>query len=109
MEDAFITYPNPFGKVQEYANIRFFLEDQSNVEIYIFTLVGELVWSRNFTNQSAGVHDGLYDEQYRWYGKNDKDYTVLNGVYLCVLKTTAVTGGTSGQTHTFTKKIAFIK
>ena len=110
MEDAFVTYPNPYGKNQEWANIRFFLENYSNVEMYIFTLVGELVWSRSFQNQAPGSHDGAYDNQYRWDGNNDKGNMVLNGVYLCVLKVTEIgTGGSQGETKTFTRKIAYIK
>jgi hypothetical protein len=110
MEDAFITYPNPFGKIQEWANIRFFLENYSNVEIYIFTLVGELVWSQSFQNQAPGAHSGDSDSKYRWDGKNDRGNVVLNGVYLCVLKVTEIgSGGSGGATKTYTRKIAYIK
>ena len=108
--EEFISYPNPFGKSQEWANIRFFTENYANVEIYVFTLVGELVWSRSYQNQAPGSHDGAYDARYRWDGKNDKGYAVLNGVYLCVLKVTAIgTGGAPGETKTHTRKIAYIK
>ena len=103
-EEAFITYPNPFGRNQDYANIRLFLEDDGDVEIRIFTLVGELVWTKILPNQPQGYHDGLYNEQYRWDGKNDRGKTVLNGVYLCVLRTTV-----NGSTKTFVTKVAYIK
>jgi hypothetical protein len=105
-EDAFITYPNPFGKNQPYANIKFFLDDIANVEIRIFTLVGELVWTRIVNGEIPGVHDGAFEsDKYRWDGTNDRGNTVLNGVYLCVLKTTT----NAGVTNIFTKKVAYIK
>ena len=104
-EDAFITYPNPFGKNQDYANIKFYLDTGGDVEIRIFTLVGELVWTKIVQGETAGSHDGASDSQYRWDGKNDKGYTVLNGVYLCVLRVKEQGGGTK----TYTKKIAYIK
>jgi hypothetical protein len=104
-EEAFITYPNPFGKNQDYANIRFYLETDGDVEIRIFTLVGELVWTKIVQGETAGSHDGASETQYRWDGKNDKGYTVLNGVYLCVLRVKEQGGGTK----IYTKKIAYIK
>jgi hypothetical protein len=99
-EEAFITFPNPFGQLQEYANIRLLLENESDVEIYIFTLVGELVWTRIVRGESRGLHNGLYDEKYRWDGRNDRGNRVLNGVYLCVLK---------AEGKTFITKVAYIK
>jgi len=104
-EEAFITYPNPFGKNQDYANIRFYMETGGDVEIRIFTLVGELVWTKIVQGETAGSHDGAVETQYRWDGKNDKGYTVLNGVYLCVLRVKEQGGGTK----TYTKKVAYIK
>jgi hypothetical protein len=103
-EAAFITYPNPFGKNQDYANIRFFMESGGDVEVRIFTLVGELVWTKIVQGETAGSHDGDSDPRYRWDGKNDKGYTVLNGVYLCVLRVRE-----QGGTKLYTKKIAYIK
>ena len=104
-EDAFITYPNPFGKNQDYANIKFYMDTGGDVEIRIFTLVGELVWTKIVQGETGGFHDGDSDPQYRWDGKNDKGYTVLNGVYLCVLRLKEQGGGTK----IYTKKIAYIK
>jgi hypothetical protein len=104
-EEAFITYPNPFGKNQDYANIKFILESGGDVEIRMFTLVGELVWTRIVQGETPGVHDGAYETQYRWDGKNDKGYTVLNGVYLCVIRLKE----NNGETKTYTKKVAYIK
>ncbi|TFH01385.1 MAG: hypothetical protein E4H13_05070 [Calditrichales bacterium] len=103
-EEAFITYPNPFGQLQDYANIRFWLEGQSDVEIRIFTLVGELVWTKTVSGESRGIHDGTNDPTYRWDGRNDRGNRVLNGVYLCALR---IKG--AGGTKTFIKKIAYIK
>jgi hypothetical protein len=104
-EEAFITYPNPFGKNQEYANIRFYLESGGDVEIRMFTLIGELVWTKIVQGEVAGSHDGAIDPQYRWDGRNDRGYQVLNGVYLCVIRLKE----NNGETKTYTKKVAYIK
>jgi hypothetical protein len=85
-EEAYRTYPNPFGRIQEHANIRFYLEKASDVEIRIFTLVGELVWTRIVKGETRGIHDGRNESVYRWDGRNDRGTKVLNGVYLCVLR-----------------------
>jgi len=102
--EAFITYPNPFGSNQEYANIRVFMPNNGDVEIRIFTMVGELVKTFNYAGETAGIHDGRDDERYRWNGKNDRGKTVLNGVYICVLRTKI-----NGSTQDYIRKIAFIK
>jgi hypothetical protein len=104
-EDAFITYPNPFGKNQDYANIRFYLESGGDVEIRIFTLIGELVWTKIVQGEIDGSHDGASDPKYRWDGRNDRGYQVLNGVYLCVIRLKE----NNGETKTYTKKVAYIK
>ena len=102
--EAFITYPNPFGSNHEYANIRVYLPNSGDVEIRIFTMVGELVKTYNYVGESAGIHDGRDDEIYRWDGKNDRGNVVLNGVYICVIEIRSSEGS-----KTYTTKIAYIK
>ncbi|MGD9898885.1 MAG: hypothetical protein AB7T22_07115 [Calditrichaceae bacterium] len=101
-EEAFRNYPNPFGRNEEFTTIVFQLDHDSDVEIRIFTLLGELVWTKILPNQIAGLH---YDDV-RWNGKNDRGYVVLNGVYLCAIDIKPKSGGSR---QTFITKIAYIK
>ena len=78
------------------------MEDDSEVNLRIFTLTGDLVKSWQYDHLAAGLIDG----QVKWDGRNDRDVQVLNGVYLCQIVITPKNGG-SGQTYM--TKIAYIK
>ena len=101
-KEAFGNYPNPFGRQYAYTNIAFLLEKDSDVDIRIFTLTGDLVWSKKLT----GLHRGFYDRLVKWDGKNDKGQTVLNGVYLGVIEIKPLGGGSVKR---YITKIAYIK
>jgi hypothetical protein len=78
--------PNPFGKTgKETTTITYYLDENAPVSLRIFTLVGDLVWSRNFAASDpmgqAGSHEILWD------GANDKGRQVLNGVYFLMMET----------------------
>ena len=77
------------------------LEQNGDVELRIFTLLGELVWSA----EETGLPPGLYDGLIKWDGYNNVGNLVLNGVYIAVLKVNY----TSGGSKTFKRKVAFIK
>ena len=101
MEDDFYNYPNPFGRQYPETFFHFQLENTSNVDIRIFTLLGELVWSW----QGADLPQGIYDRFATWDGRNDKGKVVLNGVYLCYIDISPQSGGSKR----YMTKIAFIK
>jgi len=101
-KDAFGNYPNPFGRTYKQTNIKFRLDDPSDVDIRIFTLVGELVWKKSI----AGLSAGLYDNLFKWDGRNGRGQTVLNGVYVCVLNVKPTNGKPAKN---YITKIAFIK
>jgi hypothetical protein len=101
-EKAFRNYPNPFGAQYEYTTIAFKLENPSDITIRIFSLVGELVWTKSI----QGLRDGMYDNLVRWDGKNDRGKTVLNGVYLCTIEINPTQGGEAAR---YITKIAYIK
>ncbi|MHB2153751.1 Ig-like domain-containing protein [Calditrichota bacterium GD2] len=101
-EEAFGNFPNPFGRQHPYTNIAFLLEEASNVEIRIFTLTGELVWSKKLD----GLQRGFYDRLVRWDGRNDRGQRVLNGVYLCAIDIKPLSGG---NVKRYITKIAYIK
>ena len=100
-EKAFGNYPNPFGFNTPYTRFVFYMEDNGDAELRIYTLVGELVWKQEL----KGLSKGLYDGQIRWDGRNELGHEVLNGVYLAILRVRYQ----NGQTKTFKTKVAFIK
>jgi len=99
--ETFGNYPNPFGVNDGQTKFVFFMENDGDAEIFIFTLLGELVWH----DKREGLKRGLYDGEITWDGTNDKGQTVLNGVYLGVLKVKY----RSGASKSYKTKIAFIK
>jgi hypothetical protein len=99
------SHPNPFNPRTEQARIGYYLAEDSDLEVKIFTLLGELVWSKSIAASDplgrAGSHTN--DTNYiLWNGKNDAGHEVRSGVYICLLK-----NNTSGEEERF--KIAVVK
>jgi hypothetical protein len=79
-------YPNPFNPLQgQVAHIDYPLERASTVKIYIYTLLGDLVWHKEFPagDPEAG-QSGI--NSVIWDGRNDNGVTVANGGYIAVMK-----------------------
>ena len=100
-----LNFPNPFGEPgKENTKIVYYLKEDTDVQFRIYTLTGELVWSRSFADSDPQGSQGLHSTEQNswvWDGKNDRGRTVLNGVYILVMKTDY---GDVAKT-----KIAFIK
>lgn len=106
LEKSFCNYPNPFGRIgMEKTTFVYYLAEETVVELRIYTLLGELVWHKQFLmgepETKAGTHDSGNLAPVFWDGKNDAGYTVLNGIYIAVL--------TIGDGKSVTTKTAFIK
>ncbi|HEX9652514.1 MAG TPA: T9SS type A sorting domain-containing protein, partial [bacterium] len=88
LEATFHNYPNPFGNnASSTTQIVYQLEQDSDVNIRIYTLLGELVWSRSFSaTNPEGIANGRFKE-ITWDGTNDQGQKILNGVYVAVLTT----------------------
>jgi hypothetical protein len=103
-EEAFAVYPNPFVQSEfPLARIRFYLKEQSDVDLKIYTLLGQLVrskWNMNLND----LPPRLYDGDVFWDGTNDRGEKVLNGVYLCTIE---IRGQSS--TKRYITKIGFVK
>ena len=88
---SFGNYPNPFKPTApgaaEGTRFIYFLAQASNVELQIFTLLGELVWKKNYTAADPQGQQGGHSGDIVWNGYNDDGNGVLNGVYLAVMKT----------------------
>jgi hypothetical protein len=99
------SYPNPFNPRAEQARIGYYLAEDSDLEIRIFTLLGELVWSKSISSSDPLGRAGLHSEStypILWDGKNDAGSEVRSGVYICLLK-----NETSGEEEKL--KIAVVK
>ncbi len=101
-DQAFRNYPNPFGTMQRpQTQFIYYLDQDTDVSINIYTLVGELVWSRSYAATEPQGKRGPHEGDIIWDGKNDQGYRVLNGVYIARLST--------GNGKTALTKIAVIK
>ncbi len=88
LKDFFRNYPNPFGSPQRpLTTIAYYLSEDTDVEIKIYTLIGELVWSRKFRADEPQGRKGPHAGDLTWDARNDNGHKVLNGVYVIYLKT----------------------
>jgi len=97
--NTFYNYPNPFrppesNDGQQGTRFIYNLAEDSEVELKIFTLLGELVWQRKFSATTPQGRRGSHVDDIVWNGFNDRGRKVLNGVYLAVIKTHAGTART---------------
>jgi hypothetical protein len=89
LDATFFNYPNPFPRAREgvfETNFHYYLAEDSDVNIRIYTLFGELVWSRHYTVGEPGTTAGRHEGSIKWNAKNGRDLDVLNGVYIAVLE-----------------------
>ena len=88
LKEYFCNYPNPFGNpARPTTTIPYYLKEDTDVEIKIYTLVGELVWSRSYKADEPQGRKGPHDGDVTWDARNDQGYKVLNGVYIIYIKT----------------------
>lgn len=78
-------YPNPFTAGQGgTTKIHYSLKANRGVEIYIYDLLGRLVWHKSLPSGAVGGSIGVNDVA--WDGKNDAGSYVGAGAYICVIK-----------------------
>jgi hypothetical protein len=76
-------YPNPFNPLQRKTSIDYRLDQNAKVKINIYTLFGDLVFSKDFASGSPQGTTGVCTIQ--WDGKNNVGTTVANGGYIAVI------------------------
>jgi len=100
-----LNFPNPFGvPSKEKTTIVYYLEKDTNVDLRIYNLIGELVWSKSFNSTDPEGRKGLHSRgsgQVEWNGTNDYGHKVLNGIYILVMET--------GEGDIVKTKIAVVK
>lgn len=85
---AFGNYPNPFGSPnRSQTKFIYYLDQDTDVDIQIYTLIGELVWSCSYTASDAQGKKGPHDGDIIWNATNNRGYRVLNGVYIARIST----------------------
>jgi hypothetical protein len=72
--------PNPFNPDTEDTKICYYLEQDDDVKIRLFTLTGELVYSWENISGREGMN------QWPWNGRNEKGKIVENGGYICLIE-----------------------
>jgi hypothetical protein len=82
--EGLINYPNPFAAGREWTTIQYVLMLDADVDIKVFDLLGNPVWSRSFSPGENGGRMGT--NMVQWDGMNDNGDVVGNGGYLCLVK-----------------------
>jgi len=72
--------PNPFNPDTEETKICYYLDEDDDVKIKLFTLTGDLVYSWENISGRKGLN------QWPWNGKNEKGRIVENGGYICLIE-----------------------
>ncbi len=87
-DKAFRNYPNPFGNPNRpQTKFIFYLDQDTDIDIKIYSLIGELVWSRSYTANDPQGKRGHHEGDIVWDGRNERGYVVLNGVYIARIAT----------------------
>jgi len=88
-------FPNPFAAGKEEIRIKYVLKEDSNIKIFIYTLLGDLVrkwkFSPGITSKSKGQYEG-YTNEIKWDGRNGDGHIVANGMYLCIISAKSDSG-----------------
>ena len=89
LKGSFCNYPNPFGNPSRtQTHFIYYLPFDTDIDLKIYTLLGELVWKCSFSRNQPQGKKGLHQKgDITWNGKNLKGYTVLNGVYIARIET----------------------
>lgn len=90
LDEAFFNYPNPFGKVSKpVTNFLYYLKEESDVQINIYTITGELVriWQFTRAEHPNFTSEGLHQGELVWDGTNGYGMPVVNGIYLAYIST----------------------
>jgi len=89
IDGVVINYPNPFRAGAEVTNVSWLMTTPNNVDIKIYNLFGDLVYS---TSLSASQVANLLQTQgnvvtWQWNGKNNVGQVIGNGGYIMIVST----------------------
>ncbi|MFH2035037.1 MAG: hypothetical protein ABIJ45_01440 [Candidatus Zixiibacteriota bacterium] len=83
LEKSLMIKNNPFNPYDGPAEIAYELNENTGVDLTIYTLTGEKVYETSFRAGGNGGSMGI--NIVTWTGENDEDRMVLNGVYVAVI------------------------
>ncbi|MDZ7319479.1 MAG: hypothetical protein ONB11_10015, partial [candidate division KSB1 bacterium] len=87
-QSAYRNFPNPFGVADRPQTFFiYYLDQDTDVKIQIYTLIGELVWSRSYRANEPQGRKGYHEGDIFWDGRNEHGHRVLNGVYIARIST----------------------
>jgi hypothetical protein len=96
-------YPNPFHPGETPTTIAYVLADNARVTMKVYTLTGDLVLRREFSQGDDGGRAGL--NEVLWDGRNGRGDFVASGGYIMVLNAEG-----AGETlHVMRRKIAVVR
>ncbi len=75
-----INYPNPFDPARESTTVTYRLTKNTDVAVYIFTITGDMIWSRQYFSGFQGGREG--ENAFAWDGLAAFGEMQSNGVYL---------------------------
>jgi hypothetical protein len=102
--DSFKNFPNPMGSGDGSTTFSYYLPEDADVTISIYTLTGSLVRTLSYApGANGGRGPGI--NQVRWGGFNGKGRYVNNGAYFCV----ATARMSSGQLFNTRYKLAVMR
>ncbi len=89
LKHSFTNYPNPFGNPnRRQTRFIYYLSQDADIELKIYTLIGELVWTCSYSSNDPQGKKGLHQkDDIVWDGRNTRGYKVLNGVYIARMET----------------------
>jgi len=93
-------YPNPFFAQNEILRIKYSLNEDSEIKITIYNLIGDTVKEWNFSPgidlKSKGISEG-YVNEVLWNGLNDNNRLVSTGMYMCIITAKSISGRTQRE------------
>ncbi|RME30034.1 MAG: hypothetical protein D6800_02205, partial [Candidatus Zixiibacteriota bacterium] len=101
LKNSFTLQQNPFNPNDSAAVFAYRLSRPGTVEFRVFTLAGELVYTRIFPDGSPETVPGM-QQLITWDGRNDDGRQVMNGVYVAMIRQDA-----TGEQATL--KVAVVK
>jgi hypothetical protein len=103
-----INYPNPFGISSPVTRIDYYLAEDADVNLQIFDLFGNLVWTKQImagTPGGMGRSSSSHPNSVIWDGTNDRGQKIGSGGYILIAK-----GQVNGRSiMNATRKIAVIR
>jgi hypothetical protein len=89
LKRSFRNYPNPFGTPdRKKTHFIYYLAQDCDIDLKIYTLIGELVWSCSYSSSDPRGKRGVHQEDgITWDARNARGNKVLNGVYIARIKT----------------------